>query len=242
VDLKMRKPNSLILKLDGTSPDKLPMNRLAKYLSALNELYGSADSVHFDKVSEGSACLNTWVDTESAYRDVVSRSLSLVQNNGKPYQRLVELLSEDGLNGSIINSKDDVIVIFPKVSREVPLYVRKKTSIQGRLYSVGGKDDSIPVKIEGANGETYHCEATPALASELGAILFQFIRLNGEGDWERKDNAWKLKKLKISSYEKMKKVSLKDAVKVMRSESGNLWAEEDDPHALMKTLRKINCE
>ncbi|WP_312839688.1 hypothetical protein [Pantoea piersonii] len=238
----MRKPNSLILKLDGTSPDKLPMNRLTKYLSALTDLYGSADSVHFDKVSEGSACLNTWVDNDATYKDVISRSLSSVQNNGKSYQRLVELLSEDGFNGSILNAKDDVIVIFPKVSKEVPLYVRKKTTVQGRLYSVGGKDDSIPVKVEGANGETYHCEATPALASELGAILFQIIRVNGEGDWERKGDAWKLKKLKISSYEKVKKVSLKEAVKVIRSASGNQWAEEDDPHALMQTLRKLNCE
>ena len=55
----MRKPNSLILKLDGTSPDKLPMARLVKYMSALTDLYGSAEAVHFDKVSKGSADLNT---------------------------------------------------------------------------------------------------------------------------------------------------------------------------------------
>ena len=198
--------------------------------------------MHFDKVSEGSDCLNTWVDNEAAYKDVITRSLSSVQNNAKSYLKLVELLSEDGFNGSILNAKDDVIVIFPKVSKETPLYVRKKTTLQGRLYSVGGKDDSIPVKIEGANGETYHCEATPALASELGAILFLNIRVNGEGDWERKDDVWKLKKLKISSYEKVKKVSLKEAVKSLRSASGNQWAEEDDPHGIMQTLRKLNCE
>ncbi|WP_455853109.1 hypothetical protein [Pantoea endophytica] len=238
----MHKPNSLTLKLDGTSPDKLPMARLWKYLSALADLYGSVEAVHFDKVSEGSACLNTWVDSEAAYRDVISRSLNSVQNNGRPYQKLVELLYEDGFNGSILNEKNDVIVLFPRVSKEIPLYVRKKTAIQGRLYSVGGKDDSIPVKVEGANGETYHCEATPALAAELGAILFQNIRVNGEGDWERKDDVWKLKKLKISSYETVKKVSLKEAVKAIRSVSGSQWAEEDDPHAILQTLRKLNCE
>lgn len=70
----MRKPNSLILKLDGTSPSKLPMARLVKYMSALTDLYGSVEAVHFDKVSEGSADLNTWVDNTAAYKDVISRS------------------------------------------------------------------------------------------------------------------------------------------------------------------------
>lgn len=238
----MRKPNSLILKLDGTSPDKLPMARLVKYMSALSDLYGSADAVHFDKVSEGSACLNTWVDNEATYKDVISHSLATAQNNGRPYLKLIDLLYEDGFNGKILNDNNDVVVLFPTVSKEIPLYVSKKTTVQGRLYSVGGKDDSIPVKIEGANGETYPCEATPALASELGAILFQNIRVQGEGDWERKDDIWKLKKLKISSYEKIKKVSLKEAVKTIRSASGNQWAEEEDPHSILKAMRKINCE
>lgn len=238
----MRKPNSLILKLDGTSPSKLPMARLVKYMSALADLYGSVEAVHFDKVSEGSADLNTWVDNTAAYKDVISRSLSAAQNNGRAYSRLVDLLSEDGFDGKILDEHNDVIVRFPTVSKEIPLYVRKKTTLQGRLYSVGGKDDSIPVKVEGANGETYPCEATPILAAELGAILFQNIRVHGEGDWERKDDIWKLKKLKISSYEKIKKVSLKEAVKTIRSASGNQWAEEEDPHSILKALRKLNCE
>jgi len=238
----MRKPNSLILKLDGTSPDKLSMARLIKYMSALSELYGSADAVHFDKVSEGSACLNTWVDNESAYKDVISRSQVTAQINGRPYLKLIDLLSEDGFNGKILNGNDDVVVNFPTVSKEIPLYVRKKTTLQGRLYSVGGKDESIPVKIEGANGETYPCEATPALATKLGGILFQYIRVHGEGDWERKDDRWKLKKLKISSYEPINKTSLKDAVKAIRAASGNKWAEEDEPHSILEVLRKSNCE
>ena len=231
----MRKPNSLILKLDGTSPDKLPMARLVKYMSALTDLYGSVEAVHFDKVSKGSADLNTWVDNAAAYKDVIARSLAAAQSNGRAYSRLVDLLSEDGFDGKILNEHDDVIVKFPTVSKEIPLYVRKKTTLQGRLYSVGGKDDSIPVKVEGANGETYPCEATPGLAAELGAILFQNIRVHGEGDW-------KLKKLKISSYEKIKKVSLKEAVKSIRSATGNQWAEEEDPHSILKALRKLNCE
>lgn len=56
----MGKDKRLTLKLDGTSPDELTMSRLGKYLSALSDLYGSVDAVHFKDVSEGSACLNTW--------------------------------------------------------------------------------------------------------------------------------------------------------------------------------------
>ncbi|MDH1321606.1 hypothetical protein N5C39_25045 [Enterobacter bugandensis] len=163
------------------------------------------------------------MDNATAYKDVIARSLAAAQNNGRAYNRLVDLLSEDGFDGKIFNEHDDVIVKFPTVSKEIPLYVRKKTTLQGRLDSVGEKDDSIPVKVEGANGETYPCEATPGLAAELGAILFQNIRVHGEGDWECKDDIWKLKKLKISSYEKIKKVSFKEAVKSIRSATGYQW-------------------
>ncbi|MGF7448344.1 hypothetical protein V7P28_34120, partial [Klebsiella michiganensis] len=66
----MGKDNRLTLKLGGTSPDELTLSRLGKYLSALSDLYGSVDAVHFKDVSEGSACLNTWVDSTASYNAV----------------------------------------------------------------------------------------------------------------------------------------------------------------------------
>lgn len=68
------KSNGLTLKLDGTTPGQLSMAKLVKYMSALVDLYGSADSVHFDCVSEGSADLNAWVDNDICYNAVIARA------------------------------------------------------------------------------------------------------------------------------------------------------------------------
>lgn len=236
----MGKNFSLTLKLEGTSPDKLTMERLSKYLSALSELYGSTESVHFKSVSEGSACLNTWVDNPVSYADVVNRSMSQASSNGRHYQKLVSLLSQDSFEGKIINDDNLTIVNFPLIKDESFLIIRKKAKVQGRLYNVGGKDDSAPVKLEGVNGETYNCEATPAVAAKLGSLLFQQIRVEGDSEWERKNGVWKLKKLKISSFEKLDKQSLKDALSSLRDAPGNNWKEEDDLHVVLRALRALN--
>jgi hypothetical protein len=238
----MGKNNRLTLKLDGTSPSKLSMARLGKYLSALSELYGSVDAVHFKDVSEGSACLNTWVDNDSSYNEVIQRSVSQASSSGKSYLKLVSLMAQDQLAGKIINNDNVTIVDFPSAPQDQIFVVRKKANVQGKLYNVGGKDDSAPVRLEGANGETYYCEATPAMAAKLGTLLFKHIRVAGESEWEKKDGAWKLKKLIISSYEVLEKSSLKDAFKALQASPGNQWKEEIDLHATLKALRAINCE
>jgi len=238
----MGKDNRLTLKLDGTSPGELSMARLGKYLSALSDLYGSVDAVHFKDVSEGSACLNTWVDNQNSYNAVIQRSISQAATSGSSYLKLVSLLAQDGFEAKIINQDKVTILEFPSVNEEAPLVIRKKGRVQGKLYNVGGKDDSAPVKLEGANGETYHCEATPALAAKLGALLFKQLRVSGDSEWIKKDGKWKLKKLIIDSYEVLEKSNLKTAFKALQNASGNQWKEEDDAQAILKALRALNCE
>lgn len=238
----MGKDNRLTLKLDGTSPSELSMARLGKYLSALSDLYGSVDAVHFKDVSEGSACLNTWVDNQNSYNAVIQRSISQAATSGSSYLKLVSLLAQDGFEAKIINQDKVTILEFPSVTEEAPLVIRKKGRVQGKLYNVGGKDDSAPVKLEGANGETYHCEATPALAAKLGALLFKQLRVSGDSEWIKKDGKWKLKKLIIDSYEVLEKSNLKTAFKALQNASGNQWKEEDDAQAILIALRALNCE
>ncbi|MGC0956938.1 hypothetical protein WKH22_03505 [Pantoea agglomerans] len=238
----MGKDNCLTLKLDGTSPDELSMHRLGKYLSALSGLYGSEDAVHFKDVSEGSACLNTWVDSQAAYNAVIERSISQAASSGTSYMKLVTLLAQDGFEAKIINHNKVTILEFPSLVEPPPLVIRKKGKVQGKLYNVGGKDESAPVKLEGANGETYHCEATPELAAKLGALLFRYIRVSGDSEWIKKDEKWKLKKLVIESYEVLEKSNVRAAFTALQNAPGNQWKDEDDAQAILKALRTLNCE
>lgn len=234
--------NQLTLVLNGTYPEKLSVAKLGEYLSALSGLYGSEDSVHFESLETGSARIVTYVDTDTAYRNVIQRSVKQSTSNGGAFAKLMSLLNRDGLKGHIEDNDKVTIVDLPQRSLPSPFVIRKKTKVQGRLYSVGGKDDSVPVRLEGANGETYMCEAPPATAAELGKYLFQFLRVSGESYWEKKDSIWKLKKLQITSYEVLVKSDIKKAIKSLQDAPGNKWKEEEDPHYLANQLRIINCE
>lgn len=111
------------------------------------------------------------------------------------------------------------------------MVVFKAGSVQGRLYSIGGKDDSVPVRLEGANGETLHCEAGIETAAQLAPLLFKQVRVHGKGEWERRQaGGWRLKKMHISSYEPLEKASLRTAVDRMRGVGGILWNSIEAPH------------
>lgn len=214
---------TLILHLHGTSPRQLPMKRLAQYLSELSNLYGSEEGVSFDSVSPGSAMLNAVVADE--VHDNVLNRISLVSSGNKApqaaqkaYRNLAGLMQNDDISGNVETEAGCKILEFPRVKeRHPPITVFKQGSVQGKLYSVGGKDSSIPVRLEGPDGETLNCETDVATASLLGNLLFHHLRLHGKGEWERKESGgWRLKKLFIHSYEELEHTSIKGAIERLR--------------------------
>lgn len=215
----------LTLHLDDLTPTQIPMQRLAEYLHALARLYGHENAVHFDAVKAGSAQLQSLVEDES-YIGVINQVREVSSGLGSRrakggFERLCELMVEDGTGGSL-RSGGAPIFDFPQPEHdEEPLRLVKPSSIQGRLYSVGGKDDTIPVRIEGADHETLHCEATIEIAERLGQHLFKAVRVSGDGQWERKpDGSWRLIRLKITSFVKLEDISFKEAVARLKAASG----------------------
>lgn len=237
--LNMKK---LTLHLDGTAPDKLPMARLAEYLRELSTLLGSKEHVHFENVSEGSACLNTLVEDEK-YSEVVFHAQQAASGSGskrarKAYLELTSLMEQDRIDGQLITATG-TLIYFPKAKRELPaIVIKKRGSIQGRLYIVGGKDDTVPVRLEGVDGETLLCEANTTMAEELGALLFKYVRLHGLGEWESRPNGgWKLRKLEIHSYQKLEMGGLRAAIRKIKQSGDTNWSEMDAPHAVISELR-----
>ncbi|KWT14453.1 hypothetical protein AO286_25700 [Pseudomonas syringae] len=232
----------ITLHLDGTSPDRLSMSRLAEYLRELSTLLGSKESVHFEGVTEGSACLNTLVEDDQ-YQSVLLQARSASGGEGakraqKAYKQLASLMEEDRVDGTLLNGTAQILV-FPKAKTAVPpILIRKKGSVQGRLYIVGGKDDTVPVRLEGAAGETLMCEVGTALAEELGGLLFKHVRLHGEGVWESRPNGgWRLKKLEAHSFDRLESSTLKSGLKKLRALSEGGVSGMDDAHRLILELR-----
>lgn len=226
---------TLTLHLDGIKPADLSMKRLADYLCELAELYGKGGRLHFESVTEGSAKLNARVD-DSHHAEVIHRLREVANGVGprgatKAFRRLADLMQEDQASGTL-QSEGAQIIQFPRMPRgQKPMVVFKVGSVQGRLYFIGGKEDSVPVRLEGANGETLHCEAGVETAALLAPLLFKQVRVCGKGEWERRQGGgWRLKKMYISSYEPLEKTSLKTAIDHMRGAGGILWNSIESPH------------
>jgi len=226
---------TLTLHLDGIKPADLSMKRLADYLCELAELYGKGGRLHFESVTKGSAKLNARVDDDH-HAKVLLRVREVANGVGpkgatKAYRRLADLMQEDQASG-VLQSEGAQIIQFPRVSREQkPMVLFKAGSVQGRLYTIGGKDDSVPVRLEGANGETLYCETDIDTAAQLAPLLFKQVRIHGKGEWERRQaGGWRLKKMHISSYELLEKASLKTAIERMRGVGGILWDSLEAPH------------
>ena len=226
----------ITLHLDGTTPDRLSMRRLAEYLRELSSFYGSEDAVHFDSVKIGSAMLASRVE-DGCYAVVLNQVREVASGIGgkkatRAYKKLSDLMLEDRVDG-YLKAEGAQIIQFPKGKLlEPPLRVIKISSVQGRLYSVGGKDATVPVRLEGADGETLLCETDVQIAERLAQLLFKPVRLQGEGEWERRpDGSWRLIKLVISSYKRLEDVGFKAAIERLKAAGGVKWGDMPSPHS-----------
>ncbi|PVZ19952.1 MULTISPECIES: hypothetical protein [unclassified Pseudomonas] len=226
----------LTLYLDGTTPDKLSMKRLAEYLRELSSFYGSEAAVHFDSVQEGSAKLVCRVE-DASYPVVLNQVREVAGGVGakrptRSYKKLSDLMLDDRVDG-YLKADGAQIIQFPKGKlAEPPLRIVKSSTVQGRLYSVGGKDSTVPVRLEGADGETLHCETNMQIAERLAQLLFKPVRLSGDGEWERRpDGSWRLLKLVISSHQKLEDVGFKAAIAKLKAAGGVKWDDLPSPHS-----------
>ena len=78
------------------------------------------------------------MDNATAYKDVIARSLAAAQNNGRAYNRLVDLLSEDGFDGKIFNEHDDVIVKFLHMKRSRKSVLKRRLRVYVPLQDING--------------------------------------------------------------------------------------------------------
>jgi hypothetical protein len=233
----------LTLKLNDCSPETLAMKRLGQYLAHLSDMLGEVEHVHFSSVGTGSAMLN--VDIEDLHYQQVLTHVREVPNgmgpkkNQSAYKALQKLMDEDSTGGAILdNSQAPVLSFRKRQDDEKPLVVNKAGSVQGRLYMVGGKDETVPVRLEGANGETLHCESSTDIAQQLSALLFKQVRVSGWGAWERlPEGCWRLRKLKIESFQELDTAKASSVLVKLQSLGGLKWAEMDDPHGVARDMR-----
>lgn len=232
-------------RIDVWRPETLPMARLAEYLMKLSAMFGHKEHVHFLKVRKGSAIPEIAVEYEAAPK--VTARLRLVGTPDAPQdleranQEVNRMLRADNASATLKIKHGENILVFPgkKMPLAEEMVVYEQGELEGVVIRVGGKDDSIPVLIEGEDKVFYQCQTNRDIARQLAAHLFgQPIRVTGNGQWCRTpESNWELEDFKIKGFEILDNSSLEEVVNELRGIEGNLWNAMEDPQAVLRKLR-----
>ena len=237
------KREEITLEIDVYTPASLPMARLARYLVELSELLGSEENVHFSRLVKGSAKCKAFVDTQAAPK-VRERIESVVDGTApkaamKAHFAIDDLLAADNAIGGIY-LRDEKIIEFPGRRRTVKEKigpVRRSAAIDGQIFSIGGKDETINVHLRNKN-QTYRCEVSIELARKLAPYFLNgAVRLYGQGDWYRVDSKWEMTNFFASDFVELDQKDLYESLRGLREVFASVPAE-----GLLSTMDELRRE
>lgn len=241
----MNSPQTYDFRIDVWKPDTLPMSRLADYLGKLALLFGNKEHVHFMKVRKGSAIPEIMVDEPAVPR--VAARLKLASSPDAPEdlvrvsRDINRMLRDDNATGILRLKGGAKIIDFP--GKKTPLaeeaVVYEFGELDGVVIKIGGKDETVPVLLEGEDGVFYPCNTDRETARKLAPYIFGgSVRIAGRGKWRRtEERDWELEKFDIKTFEPLDETSLVDVITAMRAIEGSDWNGLDDPQAKLKRIR-----
>jgi hypothetical protein len=244
----MKKPNTYTLRIIGSHPAKLPLDRLALYLAELAKLLGDKEKIHFDKVSIGSAALKVWAEPEAA--PLVSKRVTAAVSNSsiankEALRALVainDLLIVDGKRAELKNPEGAVIYPFPggkKATSMKEMLIDQECSVTGQVIKIGGRDDTIPLWLKDTDGVEYQCTVKgEQLAREIAThYLRDPIEVSGKGKWRRTtEGKWVLEQLTVKSWTPLS--TDWDAAYKLMGQIASGWNDVPDIEARCSEIRK----
>jgi hypothetical protein len=241
--------------IDAYSPETIPMAKLAEYMADFAALLGREHAVHFHHLEGGSTKIVSSVEFEDVSK--VTTRLQEIRNR-TAHKDLVQLaakiddrLANDNAIGRILFEAEGrgataELLTFqgrdrPKVQSYGPF--NQEGHLDGVLIGVGGKDETISVRLQNGEIAYSHCETTRVIARELGKHMFEPVRIYGTGRWLREaDGNWTLRHFRVHRFDVLDDSSLRDAVAVLRAVPGSGWKDIDDPLAELDDLRRDKDE
>lgn len=234
------KREEVSLVIDVFKPSTLPMSRLADYLKPFAVMLGSEAHVHFEQVAEGSAECRASIEPHAAPK-VRERMSSIVAGNApkaamKARGDIDELLLQDNAIGHVsIDGRN--IIEFPgrmRAPREMIGPVKRATSIEGQIFSIGGKDESMNVHLSDGHHEI-KCVVSVDVARRLGTYLRgPRIRFFGQGVWYRIDGSWEMKAFTANNFTPLESASFDGALRSIQETLTGI-----DPNAFLATMLEL---
>lgn len=244
----MKKPNTYTLRIVGSHPKKLTLERMALYLAEMARLLGEKEKIHFDKLTTGSAAIRVWAEDDVAAKVETRLALVTTRSDHSPkdglnaLDRINDLLIQDGTKGELKNAHDAVIYPFPggkRLDPEREVIVDQDSSITGQVIKIGGRDETIPVLVKDSDGREYNCTIMGAqLAKEVATFyLGDPIELSGKGRWKRTGTGnWELVSLRVRSWSPV--VDDWDKALATLETIGASWSSVPDLEDRLASLRK----
>ncbi len=235
------------LRITAYSPETIPMARLGEYMQNMGALMGSEAFVHFKKLTPGSTVLNAEVEPQEVRRVnerlLQAGNLNAPQDIRKYYDNLEALLRKDSATGALTGRNGKKLLKFLgieaiQIERIGP--IREKTTLEGIVVRVGGKDKTIHALLITNEGHEHKLSMTSRdLAKQLAGNLYNSVRATGTGIWFRNEAGdWLLEELKLEEFDAYIDKSLLEAVAELRAVEGSGWQTLRDPLAVLQSLRK----
>jgi hypothetical protein len=231
--------------VEGTTPDVIPMARLAEYLMELSILLGHKPHVHFLRVETGSLPCIIEVDGERV-EGIIARVKKAASNKGpkeaiKANSKLRAMLKNDEFSAEFKTETGNTFASYPLVTRNKeesfgPFW--QDGSLDGIVVRLGGIDETLPVHLV-YEGRTHICNANRDIVKQLGHYIWgDPIRVHGSGKWYRDiQGTWQLQFFDIHTFEPLQASTLSEAVTQLRAIPDNGLLSLKDPLADMQKVR-----
>ena len=147
------------------------------------------------------------------------------------FKALDTLLAKDNAVATLTCEGGTEVIAFPGRARPKPMRYgpfREYGSLDGTVIRIGGRDDTIPVLLEDAEGAVYLCQTTVERSKQLAAhYRGATLRVHGSGKWLREeDGSWTLQQFDIDRFEVLDDSPLMDVVTKLRAVAGSEWGED----------------
>lgn len=217
------------------TPETMPLDRLLQYLQQIGEVIGFAHDMHLIRIDPSSTKpvfhVPLPIATQARDRAAAVRRGDGTRSQRTAYNRIRQMVRNDGGRPASLKDRRGVILDFPPTPEIGPIVgVRQATTFDGILLRVGGVGEHYtPILMQDLAGEVCSgFSAQRSLAKEMAKLLFEPVRVNGIGSWDRNQSGeWQLAKMLVQTYELLKDESPQELLRQLRSASV-VWPADAD--------------
>lgn len=233
------------LRVIGTTPDTIPLERLGEYMKEFAKLLGTSSRPTFAGMKNESASTLARVQyPDRALLRIAQSKAEPTSNPGRALERIQGLIDSDKFPGAELRDRaDNVIYLFKSSSMETPAIftLNQTATIDGIVVGLVGADDTMHLHLRDWMDRDIKLIVTDEVMAREMLQYFRgpTLRVSVNGLWKRTDHGWvpENNKAKVISYEKLDDAPLTDIFKKFAAVPDNGWKQLSNPEAFLADLR-----